>query len=111
MMNVSFGSRKLAKMCSQRAEIKKAFGKSATKLELRLGQLRGVRNLADLAAIPGARCHPLLGDRAGEFAVDLVHPHRLIFRPSHDPLPRKDDGGLDAEKVTDVVVVEVGDYH
>jgi hypothetical protein len=25
------------------------------------------------------RCHPLYGDRLGQYAMDLIHPYRLIF--------------------------------
>lgn len=25
------------------------------------------------------RCHPLKGDRKNQYAVDLVHPYRLVF--------------------------------
>ena len=28
---------------------------------------------------PGWRFHPLKGDRAGQYAVDLIHPWRLVF--------------------------------
>lgn len=25
------------------------------------------------------RCHPLKGNRKGQYAMDLVHPYRLVF--------------------------------
>ena len=33
------------------------------------------------------RPHELKGDRAGQVSVDLVHPLRLIFRPTVQPPP------------------------
>ena len=60
--------------------------------------------------LPG-RCHELTGDRAGQLALDLDHPYRLIFMPFHDPIPTKADGGLDWTAVTAVVIVGVEDYH
>ena len=42
--------------------------------------------------------------------MDLVHPHRLVFEPNHEPLPRAEDGGIDAGQVTAIVIVEVTDY-
>ena len=36
--------------------------------------------------LPG-RFHPLTGDRAGQFALDLDHPNRLILEPNHNPIP------------------------
>jgi len=44
-------------------------------------------------------------------AVDVVHPYRLIFDPANDPIPKKDDGGLDWTKVTAITVLAVEDYH
>ena len=26
-----------------------------------------------------SRCHPLYGDRLGQYAMDLIQPYRLIF--------------------------------
>ena len=30
------------------------------------------------------RCHPLLNNRKGQYAVDLVHPFRLVFKKHGD---------------------------
>lgn len=43
--------------------------------------------------------------------MDLDHPYRLIFEPAHDPLPQKDDGGLDWFQVTAITIVGVEDTH
>lgn len=67
--------------------------------------------LEDMRLIPAARCHELSGKRAGQLAVDLDHPRRLVFRPNHDPVPTKPDGGLDWSAVTSIVIVEIVDYH
>ena len=48
---------------------------------------------------------------SGQFAVDLKHPYRLIFKPDHNPLPRKDDGGLDLTQITAIKILGVEDYH
>jgi proteic killer suppression protein len=60
--------------------------------------------------LPG-RCHELKGDRGGQLSLDLDGPYRLIFRPGHDPIPAKGDGGLDWAQVTDIVMLEVVDTH
>ena len=45
--------------------------------------------------------------------MDLVHTLiRLVFEPNHDPLPRREDGGIDLDQVTAITVIwEVIDYH
>ena len=53
----------------------------------------------------------LSGDRKGLFAVDLEHPFRLEFKPNHDPVPLKEDGGVDLDEVTAVTIMAVEDYH
>lgn len=111
-MKILFRNRKLFKVCSLEKEMRKAFGlRMATVLGCRLQDLESARNLGTVSRVPPCRCHELTGDRKGQLAVDLVNPHRLIFIPDHDPKPQKDDGGLDWTKVTQILIVEVGDYH
>jgi proteic killer suppression protein len=43
--------------------------------------------------------------------VDLDHPYRLIFIPANDPIPRKQDGGLDWCAVTQIEILEIVDPH
>ncbi len=74
-------------------------------------ELRAADTLADISMLPPARRHGLSGDRAGQFAVDVQHPFRLIFEPAHDPVPRKEDGGIDLARVTAIRILEVTDYH
>jgi proteic killer suppression protein len=42
--------------------------------------LRAADSVDDLVQYAIGRCHPLKGNRNGEFAMDLVHPYRLIFK-------------------------------
>lgn len=77
----------------------------------RLAVLRAARNLGLVPSTPPDRRHQLRGDRDEQFAVDLVHPHRLVFGANHDPVPRKEDGGIDVEQVTAITITDVIDYH
>lgn len=73
--------------------------------------LRAAPTLQHVSHLPPVRRHELTGDRSGTFAVDLKHPYRLIFAPNHDPIPRQEDGGIDLEKITAIIILEVEDYH
>ena len=84
---------------------------SSKKLGMRLQAIEAAESLAHLFTLPQCRCHPLTGDRKGQFAVDLKHPFRLVFEPRHDPMPLADDGGIDLIRVTAVEVLAVEDYH
>lgn len=78
---------------------------------MRLAALRSAQTLAMVPATPPERRHLLSGGRRGQYAVDLVHPYRLVFEPAHDPVPRTTDGGIDIDRVTAITIMEVVDYH
>ncbi len=111
-MQITFRTRSLQKRCSERKEAVKAYGdQQARKLMQRLMELNAFRNLSEVPHRPPLRRHELSGDRKGTFAVDLVHPFRLIFIPDHDPVPRTEDGGINLAAVTSIQIIEIGDYH
>ena len=79
---------------------------------MRMVFLAHAGNLSKVPFHPPFRCHELgEGKRAGEFAVDLKHPFRLVFTPAHDPVPRKADGGIDLSLVTGIMIESIEDYH
>ncbi len=111
-MEISLASGKMAKLCNSQREMRSKLGpRCAERLQQRLEELRAAATLEDMRSLPGARCHELTQDRKGQLAVDLVHPRRLVFEPEGDPVPTKADGGLDWSRVTEIVIVEVVDYH
>ena len=77
----------------------------------RLAVLREAQTLSMVPTVPPNRRHQLHGNRTGQYAVDLVHPHRLVFSPNHDPIPVKAAGEIDTEQVTAITVIEIVDYH
>lgn len=111
-MDILFKSKKLEKECNNSSLLRRNHGQRRSDLiKLRLTQLRVAINLAQIGHIPPARCHELMNNRKGQFSVDLDHPYRLLFVPAHDPVPRKDDGGIDREKVTAIEIIGVVDTH
>jgi toxin HigB-1 len=91
--------------------LRQKFGPAmAAKINLRLQQMRAAPTLAIFKQVH-PRCHALDGDRDGEFAADLLHPQRLIFRPNHEPPPHDEFGGLDLGNVTTIKILEIEDYH
>lgn len=108
-MRVEFATTKLMKTLER--EMEKRYGQLAKPLKRRLGVLQRARNLADVPTVPPERCHQLSQDRDEQFAVDLKHPHRLVFEVADYPVPRKADNGIDLAAVTAIRVVDVVDYH
>ena len=111
-MELYYQNRAMQKACTSEKEMKRKWGQVTAKvLKRRLGELENAPILEDMRRLPAANCHELSGDREGQLAVDLDQPRRLVFRPNHDPIPLKPDGGLDWSAVTSVVIQEVVDYH
>ena len=108
-MEIAFRDSALKRLCEDEKTARRQLGpESARKLRARLSDVRAAATVTELVA---GRPHPLKGDRAGEFAVDLHGGNRLVFMPDHSPLPTTKDGAVDWASVTCVRVVFVGDYH
>lgn len=56
----------------------------AVKIHQRIGEILAVDSIETLVRCKIGRCHPLSGDRNGEYAMDLIHPHRLVFKQVRD---------------------------
>ncbi len=111
-MEIVFASRRLARTFNSQAELTKKFGPRMAKvIVVRMGVLQAADNLGLVPPIKPTRRHQLGADRDEQFAVDLVHPHRLVFVPDHNPIPRLEDGGIDLHAVTAIEIIEIVDYH
>ena len=110
-MEINYKSRTLERNCTDPRFLKKTYNQIAKRLNQRIKQLEAADNLGVMATLPGARCHELKGNLAGCLAVNVSGNWRLIFRPEHDPIPQKPDGGLDWSSVTRITILKVEDYH
>lgn len=110
-MNIQFDDKKFAQEVNDTRALQRRHGVQRAKLiRRRLDELHAAQTLDDMRALPAARCHELRGTRAGQLAVNLDQPYRLIFTPV-PPLPTKPDGGLDWTGVTTIIVLSIEDYH
>jgi proteic killer suppression protein len=111
-MEVSFATKRLAKILNSEKETVREFGSKLGKsIMRRLAVLEAANCLEDVPIRPPFRRHELKQNRKGQFAVDLEHPYRLIFKPNHNPIPVKADGGLNLKKITAIIILEMEDYH
>jgi len=110
-MDIIFITDKLAKEFNNQKLLVRRRGPERAKLiARRMRALRSVVVLEDLRHAPG-RWHELGENRAETFAADLDGPYRLIFESADEPLPKKDDGGLDWTQITRVRILGVENYH
>lgn len=108
-MVIRFRSRRLEAIANDGRAARKALGKRCAELlRERLDDLRAADDLEVMRNLPG-RCHELTADRAGQFALDLEHPKRLVFEPLDGERTAK--AGLDWSTVTAVEIIEIIDYH
>jgi len=108
-LDLDFPDEGLRRLCEQqRLAVRKLGTPCARKLRRRLADLMAAAHVGELVA---GRPHPLTGEWAGKFALDLHGGVRLVFEPAHEPLPCRQDGAIDWSNVTRVRIVFIGDYH
>ncbi len=111
-MKIYYKTRKLQKNCTIEKQMNRKFGTQTAKiLGKRLAQLEAVDTFEDMRSIPGVKCHELSGNRAGQLAVHLNQPYRLVFIPNNELAPQKPKYGLDWSEVTDILITDIIDYH
>lgn len=108
-MDILYANTKLQKICeNHRQAVKQLGAECAKRLRTRLADLEAATQVTDLVA---GNPHPLTGDRAGQFALNLAGGFRLVFSAANDPIPTKPDHGIDWNAVTIVSIEYIGDYH
>lgn len=113
-MDITFATKKLEKELNEEKAMARAHGTIRSKrLKILMTIMRAAPNLATFAppmSLPH-RCHELTGNLKGQLSVDLDHPYRLLFTPSHEPIPLRKEGGLDWISVTAIKISKVEDTH
>ena len=58
----------------------------AERIQMRISEISAVDTVEMLIRFHIGRCHPLTNNRKGQYAMDLVHPYRLIFEKHGDEI-------------------------
>ena len=86
-------------MCTDAAVAERKYGrKMAEKIQMRPDQIQAADSVEMMIKFQIGRCHPLKGNRKEQYAVDLVHPYRLVFEKKNN-------------EIRIVNVIEIVDYH
>ena len=98
-MHITYKNKQIEKVCTDAKAADRAYGnKMAEKIHMRIDEISAADTVEMMIQFRIGRCHPLTNNRKGQFAVDLVHPYRLVF-----------------EKHGDVIqvahIMEIVDYH
>ena len=98
-MQIEYKNRGLEKVCTLANEAARKHGsKMAEIIHLRIDQISVFDTVEMLIQFKVGRCHTLTGDRKEQFAMDLIHPYRLIFEKR-------------GEQIQVVRIIEITDYH
>lgn len=111
-MDIKFKTRKLHNLCEEHKRAVRQWGERLAKeITGRLFDIQAAETLEDLCRVPGARCHPLRDNRAGQYAIKLTHNMRLVFEPLIDMEDIQIDDREFRSSVRRVRILEVKDYH
>ena len=98
-MDIKYKNKKIEKVCTDAATAEKKYGwEMAKKIHQRIDEIKSTDTVEMMIRFHIGRCHPLTQNRKGKYAVDLVHPYRLIFEKIGD--------GIQI-----VTILEIIDYH
>lgn len=98
-MDITYKTRKIMKICTNAKDAEKAYGgRMAVKIHLRIDQIRAAATVEEMIHDNIGRCHPLVKDRKGQYAMDLVHPFRLVFEKK-------------GNEIQIANILEIVDYH
>ena len=86
-MNITYKTRKLEKICTDAKAAEKAHGwRMAKVIHQRIDQITAADSVEMLMNSHIGGCHQLEHNRKGQYAVDLVHPYRLVFEKHGDTI-------------------------
>lgn len=109
-MDLFFKSAKLQRLCNSAEALNRAYGRdNAARIRRRLAVLAAAPTLGAVPTVKPERRHALKGDRSGCWAVDALHPFRIVFSPNGvGDSGSKVDAAL---RATSIVIIEIVDYH
>lgn len=98
-MQLAYRNKNIEKVCTDYMVAKKAYNiKMAAKIHQRIREIGQAESIEMMIRFKIGRCHLLKGDRQGEYAVDLVHPYRLVFTKL-------------GNEIQIAEIIEIVDYH
>lgn len=87
------------KVCTNASYAERKYGSDmAEKIHQRIDEIDASETVEEMIQFHIGRCHQLNGNRKGQYAMDLIHPQRLIFEKRGD-------------EIQIVRIIEITDYH
>jgi len=106
ILKITISDRTLKKVITNSSKLSREYGaENAKKIIQRYNELKNIPNLEMMVKFRIGRCHLLKGNLKGKYALDLVHPFRMIIEPVFDNENRE------LKSVVSVSIVKMEDYH
>ena len=84
-MIIQYRNNKIKKICTNNSAARKQYGqRMADLVQQRIQEIEASETVEEMIQYHIGRCHPLKGNRQGQYAVDLEQPHRLTFTVKHE---------------------------
>lgn len=98
-VKITYKNKKIEKECTNVKVSDKTYGKQMTeKIHMRIDQIAAADTIEMMIQCHIGRCHSLANNRKGQYAMDLVHPYRLVFEKHGD-------------EIQIAHILEIVDYH
>lgn len=98
-MDITYKNRKIEKICTHAKTAERTYGREmADKIHQRIDEIDAADTVEIMVQFHIGRCHPLTQNRRGQYAMDLVHPYRLVFEKNGDEIQIAN-------------ILEIVDYH
>ena len=98
-LEVTYKNNKIGKICTDAKTAERAYGREmADKIHQRIDELHAADTVEMMIQWHIGRCHPLTQNRKGQYAMDLIHPFRLVFEKK-------------GEEIQIANILEIVDYH
>lgn len=98
-MDITYRNKKIEKICTDAKIAERTYGKKMSgKIHQRIDEITAADTVEMMVQFRIGRCHALTQNRKGQYAVDLVHPYRLVFEKN-------------GNEIQIANVLEIVDYH
>lgn len=98
-MDITYKNKRIEKVCTHAKTAERTYGREmAEKIHQRIDETSAADTVEMMIQFHIGRCHALSQNRKGQYAMDLVHPYRLVFEK-------------EGTEIQIANILEIVDYH
>jgi proteic killer suppression protein len=98
-LDITYKNKKIQNICTDAKVADRTYGNEMSeKIQMRIDEITAADTVEEMIKYHIGRCHSLTNNRKGQYAVDLVHPYRLVFEKQ-------------GNEIQIAHIMEIVDYH